>query len=192
MDNHDNTQSRWKALVTGVIGAGVGLVAMRYYWQRVAPTVRDRFGPEAGGGPGQEVYPDALDLDRPFLAGRRYRRGESSTDALGRMMYTHITGQEPGDELRTVLSYLTHWGYGLVQGGVYGLAREEAGFPDLAGGLRFGTKLWLFGDEMMVPALGLQAGPTAVPPVQHANRLGAHWFFGAATAISTKLLQAIL
>lgn len=186
------TNNRWKGLVTGVVGSAAGLLAMHYYFQEVAPKVREEFGPEAGKGPGTDIYPDALDLDRPFIDGRRYRRNESSTDTLGRIFYTRLSGQEPGPELQNALSYLVHWGYGLLQGGVYGVTRAEAGFPDLFGGLRFGTRLWFFGDEIFVAALGLQPGPTAVPPAQHANRLGAHWFYGATTAVVSKVLQAIL
>lgn len=185
--------NRWQALVTGVIGSVAGLMAMRYYWQKVAPQVNDRFGPEKGGGPGTEIYPEALDLDRPFIDKRYYRRDETSTEAVGRLLYTEITGQEPeSEQLGQTLSYLVHWGYGLLQGGIYGVNRADARFPDLFGGLRFGTRLWFFGDEIFVPLLGLQSGPTAVPPAQHLNRLGAHWFYGAATAAVAKLLQALL
>jgi hypothetical protein len=44
----------------------------------------------------------------------------------------------------------------------------------------------------VVPVLGLQSGPTAVPPVQHANRLGAHLAYGLATGIATGLLRRLL
>ena len=34
--------SRWEGIVTGMVGAVAGLLAMRYYWQRVAPEVERR------------------------------------------------------------------------------------------------------------------------------------------------------
>src|SRR5690606_7916127 len=112
--------------------------------------------------------------------------------ALGRLLYANVTGKEPqSEETRQLLSYLVHWGYGIFQGAVYGCQRRRAPLLDLGGGLSHAMRLWLLGDELMVPMLGLQAGPTTIPPVQHVNRLGAHLFYGWATALATKLLQLI-
>lgn len=184
--------SRWEGIVTGMVGAVAGLLAMRYYWQHVAPEIERQYGP-ATGGPDADVYPDFLALDRPYyFGGRRYRDGESATDALGRLLYKNVTGAEPqSEETKQLLSYLVHWGYGILQGGVYGCQRRRAPLLDLGGGLNHAMRLWLLGDELIVPMLGLQSGPTTIPPVQHVNRLGAHLFYGWATALATKLLQFI-
>lgn len=185
--------SRWEGIVTGMVGAVAGLAAMRYYWQRVAPEIERQYGP-ATGGPDASVYPAFLKkLDRPYIfGGRRYRDGESATEALGRLLYKNVTGNEPqSEETKQLLSYLVHWGYGILQGGVYGWQRRRAPLLDLGGGLNHAMRLWLLGDEMMVPMLGLQAGPTTIPPVQHVNRLGAHLFYGWATALATKMLQVV-
>jgi hypothetical protein len=180
--------NRWQALVSGVFGAVAGLLAMRYYWQQVAPLLS-----EQGEGEAQPAYPAELQLDDISLFGKQYRDDESSTAALGRMAYKWLTGSEPQtDEAKSILSQLVHWGYGLSQGGVYGVMHADAGFPDLSGGIGQGTLLWALGDELAVPLLGLQSGPTAVPPVQHANRLGAHLFYGVATAATTQLLRRLL
>lgn len=179
--------NRWKALVCGVFGAVVGLLAMRYYWQSVAPLLR-----EQGEGEEESVYPSELRLDDISLFGKQYREDESSTAALGRMVYSRLTGSEPqSDEAKAILSYLVHWGYGLSQGAVYGVRYARVGFPDLSGGIGHGVLLWAAGDELAVPLLGLQSGPTAVSPLQHANRLGAHLFYGVATAAATQLLRRV-
>src|SRR5690606_32494294 len=184
----EHNSDRWKAMVSGVLGAVAGLLAMGYYWQNVAPLVR-----EQEEGEGEPAYPPDLQLDDISLFGKQYRGDESSTDALGRMAYSWLTGAEPqSDEAKAMLSELVHWGYGLLQGGVYGVLRADAGFPDLSGGIGYGVLLWAAGDELAVPLLGLQSGPTAAPPLQHANRLGAHLFYGAATAVATQLLRRVL
>ena len=187
-------RNRWKDLVTGIAGGAVGLVAMRAYWQRVAPRLREQVGEQVreqiDGKGGTELYPRWLDLDRISLVGRKYKKNESSTEAMGRIVYSWVTGKEPeSEEARTMLSYLTHWWFGLMQGGTYGLSSGNAAFPDVGGGLAHGARLWLFADEMMVPMLGLQGGPTAAPPLQHANRLGAHLFYGVAAAAATQFLR---
>src|SRR5690606_41404512 len=96
--------SRREGIVTGRMGAVAGLLAMRYYWQRVAPEVERQYGPDTGG-PGANVYPDFLALDRPYyFGGRRYRDGASATDALGRLLYANISGRAlPSEETKQPL-----------------------------------------------------------------------------------------
>lgn len=176
----------WKGALLGVAGGFVGLLAMRVYQQHIAPALSERFGPS-------DDEADADDekgaLESISLIGTHHREDESSTAALGRILYESFTGEEPDDETKAALSYLVHWGYGLVQGGVYGALSETTDTPPLEDGLAFGTSLWLVGDEIVVPLLGLQDGPSAAPPVQHFNRLGAHLAYGITTAAATRLLR---
>ena len=73
-------------------------------------------------------------------------------------------------------------------GGVYGAVRGGVRFPDLVAGLVYATGLWLVGDELVVPLLGLQSGPTAASLVQHFNRLAAHLIYGAVLSVTTQVL----
>jgi hypothetical protein len=174
----------------GAAGAVAGLTAMRVYWEHVAPAVEQaptRLPPSrktpSGRGWGHR-------LDDISLVGKQHREDESSTAALGRIAFEQATGREPDDRTEERLSYGVHWGYGILMGGLYGLLRRRASFPDLAGGLFYSAGLWLFGDELALSLLGLQGGPTAASPPAHANRLGAHLAYGAATAAVTQALLA--
>jgi hypothetical protein len=187
MDQYESKP--WKGFVLGVVGSVAGLAAMSLYWQYVAPQLsggEENSQEETEGGNGQQ---------RPFdnisLVGKYYREEESSTEALGRRLYENVTGYTPRSETREMLSYLIHWGYGLAQGGLYGALRSSANGLDLKGGLLYGTGLWLLGDELAVPALGLQGGPTSVSSEQHLNRLGAHLAYGLGTAAATQILRRI-
>jgi hypothetical protein len=178
----------WKGFVIGAAGSIVGLLAMEYYWRRIAPILQ----PEDESEQNSDPYPADLDLDDISLIGQQYRDEESSTDAIGRILYTWITGKEPrAKETKTVLSYLVHWVYGMFQGGVYGATHNGASLRLIPYGLTFATGMWLIGDELVVPLLGLQSGPTAAPPVQHLNRLGAHLAYGLGTALTTSLLDEL-
>jgi uncharacterized membrane protein YagU involved in acid resistance len=107
-------------------------------------------------------------------------------------LYSQVAGKEPEtQETKTMLSYLVHWGYGMFQGGLYVALRNDENSLDLPGAAAYATGLWLFGDELAVPLLGLQPGPTAAPPVQHVNRLGAHLAYGLATSVTTSLLRRL-
>jgi hypothetical protein len=175
----------------GMIGGAAGLLAMQAYWQKVAPQIKENVN--LGG---TEAYPPAADLDDISVAGQQHQEDESSTAALGRMIYHAVTGKEPeSEETKEQLSNLVHWGYGLLQGGLYGAMRAGNGHSrglDLLGGAVHATGLWLLGDETAVPLLGLQKGPTAVRPVTHINRYGAHLAYGLTTAATTQLLEKIL
>lgn len=181
--------NRWKGFVIGVVGSAAGLVAMNKYWQLVAPKVQEQ---EALSD--TTIYPENVDLDDIALTEKHYKEDESSTAALGRMAYRSLTGKEPrSKEGKEILSYLTHWAYGLLQGGLYGAFRGNSGkLLDFRGGAAHGAGLWLLGDETAVPMLGLQKGPTAVTPASHINRLGAHLAYGLTTAATTQLLSKFL
>lgn len=186
MSHHHNP---WKGFVLGAAGSIVGLLAMELYWRRVAPLLQ----PEKESDQESNPYPAELDLDDISLAGRHYRKEESSTDALGRILYTQLTGKEPRyKETKATLSNLVHWVYGMLQGGIYGATQTESASSAVPYSLGFSTGLWLFGDELVVPLLGLQAGPTAAPPIQHVNRLGAHLAYGLGTALTKQLLDELL
>jgi hypothetical protein len=180
-------QNRWQGFVAGMIGGVAGLLAMRYYWDEIAPLLI----PEEREEPGK-TYPASLDLDDISLVGRQYRQDESSTATVGRLLYQRVTGSEPQAETKALLSQLVHWGYGILQGGLYGfLYTPDAGL-DPTDGLIYGSGLWLFGDELAVPLLGLQSGPTTVPPDKHLNSLGAHLAYGLATALTTHLVRRLI
>ena len=181
--SNNNEMNFKKNMITGIVGSVAGLMAMRLYWQKVAPFVNEYI---------QDEPLSSEQLDDISLVGKQYKQGESSTDALGRIAYEKVTGKEPDESMQEMLSYATHWLFGLLQGGTYGSLRTKLPGADVLGGLLFGLALWLFGDETAVPALGLQEGPTAVSPAQHVNRLGAHLAYGLGTAATAQLLRRVL
>jgi hypothetical protein len=182
-------QNRWQGFVAGMAGGIVGLLAMRFYWDEIAPLLKAEERPESSG---TAVYPNSLDLDDISLVGRHYRQDETATGALGRLLYQRFTGRQPQTETKELLSQLIHWGYGILQGGLYGAIYTPDAGADPTDGLIYASGLWLFGDELAVPLLGLQGGPTAVPPEQHLNRWGAHLAYGMGTAMTTHLLRRLL
>jgi hypothetical protein len=179
--------SLWTGLALGMLGGAVGLLAMRAHSAGAAKVM-----PKGQQEHQQNESETAQELKDISPTGQHHQPGESSTAALGRMFYQGATGKEPNKQTKTALSYSVHWGYGLLQGSLYGALRRGAGFPDIIGGFAFSIGLWLLGDELAVPMLGLQSGPTAEGPRQHANRFGAHLAYGLTTAVATQALLSIL
>jgi uncharacterized membrane protein YagU involved in acid resistance len=111
---------------------------------------------------------------------------------MGRIAYRVITGKEPeSEETRTMLSYLVHWLISLGVSGLYGALRGRTPGPDAEGGAAMGTSLWLLGDELAMPLLGLTDGPTAYTPLLHLHAFGAHIAYGVASSLATQALHRL-
>ncbi|SRR5579883_773501 len=127
----------------------------------------------------------------PF--GRHFKEGESSTAAMGSLVYKWITGREPqSQETVTLLSNLTDWSFGMLMGGLFGIFRSESKIFDIKAELIYSTGLWLTTDEIGVPLAGLSWGPRAYPLSSHLESLGAHIVYGVVMSTTTKLLDRIL
>lgn len=170
----ENLPRRGAGSLAGVVGGVAGLIAMRYVMKaasRFVPESKDR---GFGSAPQHDVS----------VIGRHHRDGEASTAAIGRMAYSRVTGREPDDDTKARLSNGVHWMYGLGMAALYGALRAGRPAPmrrDLATGAGFGALLWLLGDEVVIPLLGLAEGPKATPPQGHAQTLAGHLGYGLVT-----------
>ncbi len=171
----------WQGLLFGALGGAAGTLAMRYYWQAASALL--------GHDPRQDTSPGPPHtLDDIALVGQQHRDDETTTAAMGRIAYQAVMDSAPTPEVKQVLSYGVHWGYGIGQGALYGLLRRQEHGADLAGGALFGALLWLLGDELVGPLLGLEQGPTSYPLEQHGHRLMAHLVYGITAALTTQTL----
>jgi hypothetical protein len=186
--------NRWKGFVLGALGGAVGVLAMDGYW-KAATTLTGEDPRQAGQQDGgeQQAKQAPGPLDDISLVGKQYKEGESSTAAMGRIVYTRLTGKEPqSDETKNTLSYLAHWVFSMAAGALYGALRGSQRVPDIPGGLMLSVALWGPGDEIGVALLGLTKGPTAYPPQLHAHSLGAHVAYGLTTAATAQVLDKAL
>ncbi len=174
-----------EGFLLGVVGANVGLAAMTLYQNYAAKPIFDA-SPEA------DKHPSGS-LDSISVVGKQHEDGESSTAAVGRKALEAATGEGPKDDAAAkLLSYGAHWGFGLLMGGVYGALRSGKGSAaDLGVGVAFGAGLFAIADEVIVPMLGLQEGPTKASKTQHGNRLAAHLLYGAGLAIGTQAITHV-
>lgn len=177
----ESRPNRWKGYFIGQCGGLAGVCAMNTFMRATADYFQKNGG-EATGQPEKSMS----------LVGRQHREDEGATQAVGRILYTKVAGREPqSPELKSTLSQLVHWGYGMEMGGCYGFFRTNSGFLDLNGGLKYGTGLWLAGDELALPMLGLAGAPQSKPAATHVQALIAHLVYGAATAATISVLRKI-
>src|SRR5687767_7157001 len=97
----------WKGFVLGSVGGVVGAVAMNSYWNMAAQlTGQDPREAQLD----KPIPPDLQEFTNLSLIGMNARDGESSTAAMGRMIYTALMGKEPEtEETKTLLSWLAHY-----------------------------------------------------------------------------------
>jgi uncharacterized membrane protein YagU involved in acid resistance len=59
-------------------------------------------------------------------------------------------------------------------------------------GVAYGAAVWLFGDEIAVPALGLSKGPTEYPAKLHADVFFKHLVFGLCLEAGRRAAKGLL
>lgn len=180
-----------RGFARGLLGSLVGLAAMDLY-SRGMKALASRYGNENGKGNGSGGRQETDALDDISIDGIKAREDEPSTEAVARLAVEAVTDEEPADSTRARLGQVVHWGYGAAVGGLYGLIRSDNEELDLPAGAGYGAALWLIGDEVMVPLLGLAKGPTANGLSSHAQALGAHLVYGVATSGATHALRRII
>jgi hypothetical protein len=179
-----------RAFARGAIASVAGLIAMDLYSRAVQRAMRrgssnsDGSGEEGGAGEGP--------LDDVSLVGQQSREDEPATETLARIAYEKLQGSQPSAQTRKRLGQAVHWGYGVAAGGLYGIVQQMSHSRDLPAGAGYGTALWLLGDELAIPVLGLAKGPTGHSPHRHAQAFGAHLVYGLATSATARALRRIM
>jgi hypothetical protein len=167
----------WKRVLAGMAGGAAGTAAMGIFMKAAS---------RAAGAQNRQPQPKMHDVS---LFGRKHEEGESATAALGRLAFQAATHREPDPKTKHTLSEAVHWLYGVGQGAAYGLLLGKDARSAVPDGLAFGAALWLFGDEIAIPLLGLSEGPKAYPAALHAQTLGAHLVYGVVAAATVQLIE---
>ena len=179
-----SAMNRWIGGLLGLAGGVAGLAAMKYAMKafgRIVHQDEERESPES---------PPAQPKRSMSLVGTHHFPGEKAPAAVGRIAYEKLRGERPGPLTREMLGNSVHLGYGLIMAGLYGLVRAGRHDPDLLGGLAFALGLFILGDELAVPLLGLGDSPTETPVREHGKFLVGHLAYGLATAAATQGLCA--
>lgn len=126
----------------------------------------------------------------PQSIAQQMPESEGATEKLARKVLEPLGVQVEG-ERKKKLGNVVHWTYGITWGALYG-ALHRLPWVGKAFGLGFGLGLFLFGDELMVPALKLSPPPGKVPVPIHLGALAAHLVYGAAAEGSYRLARRAL
>jgi putative membrane protein len=112
----------------------------------------------------------------------------ATAQVVARKMFEH----ELSPDEKRIAGPAVHFAYGSLIGALYGGAAEI--FPSIGAGLGlpFGAALWLLGDEIAVPALGLGKSPAEIAPDKHADALASHFVYGVTTDLLRRVLRHVV
>jgi uncharacterized membrane protein YagU involved in acid resistance len=152
------------ALARGLVAGAVGSAAQDLFF-RVTRTITPPTPREAFSPPEPE------------------QREENATETVARRVVAYFLRRPLSPRGKARGGVVVHYAFGAALGGAYGLLREAA--PALrspAGVIAFGVGAWVTGDDLILPAFRLAAGPMAYPLKTHAYAIAAHLVFSAAVA----------
>lgn len=94
------------------------------------------------------------------------------------------------DELRGAAG--VHYAFGGVMGALYGGLCETSPAVRALGGVGWGTAVWIGGDKIAVPLLGLSRGADPLPLEASAESFAAHIVFGVTVEAVRRGVRALL
>ncbi|MDQ3256885.1 MAG: DUF1440 domain-containing protein [Acidobacteriota bacterium] len=119
------------------------------------------------------------------------RGNEYPPEVLAEKISETVAGAELDKETKQKYGNMVHWGYGIMWGGLFGALRDRAPLVGTANGVGFGTGLWLIGDEVMMPLMGLSPSSTKFPWQNHARAAVNHVAYGATLGLTYGLLRKL-
>lgn len=173
----DGGESSWgRGLASGLVGGLIGTVVMTQFqnaWSKASEELKAK--------------------ERQESSHRRSEDGEEKEDATmkaaGKM--ASLAGHELSHDSKKKLGPVVHYGFGTIQGALYGTVLEAFGCKGgLLAGLAFGAALFALADELAVPYLGLSGKPVESPLPTHLYALGAHLVYGAGVEVARRGLRA--
>jgi len=161
-----------EGLLTGVVGGLVGTIVMTQF---------------------QNAWRKASQAIKPEGRGESSASGEEKEDATMKAAgkAASLAGRNLSHETKKKLGPVVHYGFGTLQGGVYGSILEAFGCSGgLIAGLVFGAALFALADELAVPALGLSGKPGESPLSSHVYAFASHLVYGLSSEVARKGLRA--
>jgi putative membrane protein len=178
MRNGHRTDVR-AGIVAGLIGGLAGTWAMSQFqakWSKVVD------GDEPGSAGGRH---DARDWQE--------RNEDQNANEIAAQKVATATIDRPltRQELE-VAAPLVHYAFGATMGALYGGLVEVSPPVRWLGGSGWGTALWMVGDEIAVPLLGLSRAGQDYPVEAHLQAFAAHIVYGVTADVVRRGVRALI
>jgi uncharacterized membrane protein YagU involved in acid resistance len=107
---------------------------------------------------------------------------------VSRKLFDH----ELGDVEKKAAGPVVHYGYAAAVGALYGGLAEIVPGVGAGLGVPYAALLWLGGDEIALPALGLTDPPHKIAAEKHVSQLATHFVYGLTLDIGRRILRRLL
>src|SRR5436305_6316359 len=180
---HDHQANAWKGLAAG-LAAGLAETYVMTRFQELSEKLEKKLKQEdqsrhpqhsAKRGKGESAEGKNQDEDATVKAAER----------LSRALFHH----ELSPREKKTAGPALHYGFGILNGALYGTLAEVAPAITRGVGAPFGTAVWLGADEVAVPAFHLAGPPWKTPTSVHARALAAHLVYGVTTEGVRRLVR---
>jgi hypothetical protein len=122
-----------------------------------------------------------------FSAGLKDWEQAPAPAQIGRRIFEGVFQRQLPPERAALVNNLTHWGYGIAWGGLFGLVEGSLRAPKVRHGLVLGTTVWI-GDYVLLPLAKLYRPIWEYDVKVLAKDLGDHLVYGVSTAGAERLL----
>jgi hypothetical protein len=132
---------------------------------------------------------------RPVSTSETAEKSEAGDDATvktAQAISTRLLEHDLTDDEKKIAGPAVHYGYGTLVGGLYGFLTEIVPFVGIGLGIPFATLLWLGGDEVAVPQLGLSKPISETKPAEHASALASHFVYGVALDVGRRIFKHLI
>lgn len=176
-------ERKWrKGLLAGIVGGLVGTIVMTEFqsaWTIAAKKLATNGSGAQPQGSGSQPSEE------------KQEKEDATMKAAGKIVA--LAGRQLSHEQKKKAGPLVHYGFGTLQGAMYGAVTELAGVPGgFLPSLIFGAALFSLADEVALPALGLSGKPSEYPVSTHLYGLASHVVYGVSTEIARRGLRAAI
>ena len=166
-------------IIAGMIGGLVGTWAMSEFqgiWTRVV----DGEEPQSAGG-----RHDTRDWQERHEA-------QNANEITAQVIARETINRPLTREELAVAAPAVHYAFGATMGALYGGLREVSPAVRKLGGSGWGTAVWIGGDEIAMPLLGLADRDKDYPLEAHAQSFAAHMVYGVTTELVRRGIRSML
>lgn len=160
-------RSVWKGAVAGLAAGFAGTVAMT-------------------------AFQNAWNRTRQEKSAGEDEAAESATVKAARAIAENVLHRPLSESEKNRAGEMVHYGFGAMNGALYGAVAELSPVARKGMGLVFGGSLFVAADEILVPLLGWSGPPQDYPISSHLYGFASHLVYGVSSECARRVVRSAL
>jgi putative membrane protein len=167
-----------KGMLAGMLGGLIAAWAMNQF--------------QAAMSKAAEAWEKSAHRQQPAVKNPSENDAEDATMKTADRLALVVLNRHLSEEEKKKTGPVIHYAFGSFVGAVYGGLAEMMPLTTIGQGGGYGAAIWLLGDEIVVPKLGLSKPPQEYPAKVHAQALAAHLVYGVTADTVRRGVRAVL